>query len=696
MDNWIKLTKEINSTRDKQQEEKLLLQLFGGHEYWILAQIVCFNRRPKSNNYVLKIRPVYILHNDITDMTAFTYDLINNFLEPDDKDIVKILTEEERKIISSIPLIASSKYNPLTNKNKYYKLRINLLEENLVSFEKDERFSFMVETMVCVGDNIGLQQFFEKDGYEVNENNILYRLLNDKEITNNKFLFACEENIKKAFEEHLKIINEKKEALYKAELEDKIQKHKQEVEESIKRITNNQKLYLQQIEETRKEKLDLEDQLKDVRNELECLEKEFKEKKEFLKRYNICLTTEKLQCKNIDTKTPKSFDYFQDMIDYAQKYLKNDKEKLSYSKDILRSFYLGLQTNQLIMLMGKPGTGKTSLVRKVAEMFGFDEAAIIPVQSNWSDKGDLLGYYNPLEKSYITTPFLENLLKFNREAVKEENKDKLYFICLDEMNLAHIEYYFAEFLSVLQSNDKKLRLYGKKIKENILLELKYNGFSDELIDNLHEEQIAGKLSTSKLSISEKQYYLSLCRMADMIVNIPDEIEISERIKFIGTLNQDATTLDLSPKVLDRAFIIRMNSKNKDNIELKDGENYLEKIVYKPIEKYNANDKGFNESIEISEIVSMVSKIVYISNRVLKQTFENGSFDSWCKVLGQKDAIDLLLATSIIPHVKISSDDYENKVTIINNLKNIYHFDIVNDIFNEIDDPDEQELDYWRS
>ena len=415
-----------------------------------------------------------------------------------------------------------------------------------------------------------------------------------------------------------------------------------------------------------------------------------------MKRYNICLTTEKLQCKNIDTKTPKSFDYFQDMIDYAQKYLKNDKEKLSYSKDILRSFYLGLQTNQLIMLMGKPGTGKTSLVRKVAEMFGFDEAAIIPVQSNWSDKGDLLGYYNPLEKSYITTPFLENLLKFNREAVKEENKDKLYFICLDEMNLAHIEYYFAEFLSVLQSNDKKLRLYGKKIKENILLELKYNGFSDELIDNLHEEQIAGKLSTSKLSISEKQYYLSLCRMADMIVNIPDEIEISERIKFIGTLNQDATTLDLSPKVLDRAFIIRMNSKNKDNIELKDGENYLEKIVYKPIEKYNANDKGFNESIEISEIVSMVSKIVYISNRVLKQTFENGSFDSWCKVLGQKDAIDLLLATSIIPHVKISSDDYENKVTIINNLKNIYHFDIVNDIFNEIDDPDEQELDYWRS
>ena len=135
------------------------------------------------------------------------------------------------------------------------------------------------------------------------------------------------------------------------------------------------------------------------------------------------------------------FKTFDKVIEHIKKVFEN--KGFYYDDKVLKSFYLGLQTDQLILLMGRPGSGKTSLVREFADVFGI-KYENIAVQANWTDRSDLLGYYNPIEKSYVSTPFLDCLLRFWHEA--KENEDKLFFICLDEMNLARVEYYLSDFL----------------------------------------------------------------------------------------------------------------------------------------------------------------------------------------------------------------------------------------------------------
>ncbi len=88
------------------------------------------------------------------------------------------------------------------------------------------------------------------------------------------------------------------------------------------------------------------------------------------------------------------------------------------------------------------------------------KASIIPVQSSWTDKQDLLGYFNTIEKRYVPTPFLEAVL-----AARES--EGLHLICLDEMNLSHIEYYFAELLSA-REQDGRVDLYPHRYRKEAI------------------------------------------------------------------------------------------------------------------------------------------------------------------------------------------------------------------------------------
>lgn len=707
---WIQLTENINNPDLIEKEKDYLDILFGGSEYWVLAKIV--KKPPVANKIGLIIEPKYILNDNA--MKAFNYHLINDFSQSTNETyIFKILTDDEIEIIKKQTLYG----------HKYYKIRIILQHQK--EKNRETRFSFNVAGMECIGDKILLDVFLLK--YKLDENSAVYRLVdnNISIATNKKFILCLEEDVKNSLEAYKKKFNDEKTLLDKRIKEIKIE---------IEKIERSEEYYINKVTETRvvfetlqqkkeeyeswlekfkivqllKLKTDLEtEKAEAIRNEEEKLaelQNKCNEKKRFLDRYNVILTSENLN-ENVseienDIKLLKDFTSFDEMINYAQQYLyKNDN--LIYAKDILKSFYLGLQTNQLILLMGKPGTGKTSLVKKFAEMFGFADAAVIPVQSNWSDKGDLLGYYNPLEKNYITTQFLDSLLEFCKEAEKEENKEKLYFICLDEMNLAHIEYYFAEFLSILQG-DKKLRLYSKKIKEEIIRELKYSGFTDEEIKDLdenhislNEKQIAEKVNNDQLTVLKRQYYLNLCRMANMIANIPDEIKIPERIKFIGTLNQDATTLDLSPKVLDRSYIIRINGKNEVNVELDRELAYNELIKYKPVTEYKPNEQEkdeFNEKT-ITRLIKKLNNVIYFSKRVTKQTFEHQSFFTWCQVIGKDAVIESFLLSTFMPQVRVF-DDYVEKKKILKELAEKYP--LFKTLLDEIDDEDEKEIDFWRS
>lgn len=183
-----------------------------------------------------------------------------------------------------------------------------------------------------------------------------------------------------------------------------------------------------------------------------------------------------------------------------------------YQYEEIANFYLALKAKPFVILAGISGTGKTQLPRKFAEAIGMSKEQVIqvPVRPDWTDGSDLLGYTG-LDGQFKP----KDLTLAIQRAYK--NPDKPYFFILDEMNLARVEHYFSDFLSVIETREKK---DGKITTDSIL--------RDEVIQN------AANPSEFKTMGWPQNLYL------------------------IGTVNMDETTHAFSKKVLDRANSIEMN------------------------------------------------------------------------------------------------------------------------------------------
>ncbi|HDN83021.1 MAG TPA: hypothetical protein ENG50_01510 [Candidatus Altiarchaeales archaeon] len=189
---------------------------------------------------------------------------------------------------------------------------------------------------------------------------------------------------------------------------------------------------------------------------------------------------------------------------------------------VIAQFYTALKTKGFVILSGLSGSGKTKIALEFAKLLGDDTYIFLSVRPDWRDSKPLLGYYNPLDKRYYKTFLLELILRAIEDYKQNKEKATPYFIILDEMNLAHVEYYFADFLSVLESGRDK------------------DGFTRESI-KLHDED----------KVVEKQ-------------GIPKEIKLPPNLYIIGTVNIDETTYMFSPKVLDRAFTIEFHDVDLNN------------------------------------------------------------------------------------------------------------------------------------
>jgi len=124
----------------------------------------------------------------------------------------------------------------------------------------------------------------------------------------------------------------------------------------------------------------------------------------------------------------------------------------------LRSYYVALKTRPFVILSGVSGAGKTRLAEMVAAaLTGHDPAQsrLLPVRPDWNDSTPLFGYHNVLANRYVSTPFLEMV----RAAARPENRHRAYFVCLDEMNLARVEHYLADYLSALESRAHRIPLH---------------------------------------------------------------------------------------------------------------------------------------------------------------------------------------------------------------------------------------------
>jgi energy-coupling factor transporter ATP-binding protein EcfA2 len=224
-------------------------------------------------------------------------------------------------------------------------------------------------------------------------------------------------------------------------------------------------------------------------------------------------------------------------------------ENLVYEYDIVRRFITALRTDQLVLLTGPSGTGKSSLVHQIGEVLHPCKVHHVAVQSNWTDVQDLLGFFNPLKNTYLPTPFLQALVDARND------KDSLHIICLDEMNLAHVEYYFSSLLSAREKQPDKrfLDLYAYKYYKEAMVDL-------EELTGLPLEKITvdviKKLDAQKRKEARSKY--------ELIFHFPAHFPIPANVRFVGTLNMDETVKPLSPKVIDRSFIIELDHPTKLN------------------------------------------------------------------------------------------------------------------------------------
>ena len=184
---------------------------------------------------------------------------------------------------------------------------------------------------------------------------------------------------------------------------------------------------------------------------------------------------------------------------------------LIFDEMFVERFICSLITKPFVILSCLTGSGKTKLALAFPKIICQDKSQykIVPVGADWTNREQLLGYPNAIRKDEYVTPDTK-VLQFILEAGKEENKDKPYFLILDEMNMSYVERYFADFLSAMESTEPIPLWQGNK-------------------------------------------------------DVPSDLELPDNLFIIGTINVDETTYMFSPKVLDRANVLEFRI-NRDQMK----------------------------------------------------------------------------------------------------------------------------------
>jgi len=225
-----------------------------------------------------------------------------------------------------------------------------------------------------------------------------------------------------------------------------------------------------------------------------------------------------------------------------------------------------LRTKPFVLLAGISGTGKSRIVRELAfkscpkKLQDADcttpgNYCMIEVKPNWHDSTELLGYYSNISKKYVFTKFVKFLVK----SMMFPNVP--FFVCLDEMNLAPVEQYFAEFLSVLETR-KKVRghiVSGALVDSKWFSQTYESGFDPFVEVGL--EKVAKTVSQKETNQASLQTEVSNepYKRQDIVDQLKEKgLTLPDNVFVIGTVNMDDTTHQFSRKVIDRAMTIEMN------------------------------------------------------------------------------------------------------------------------------------------
>jgi len=270
---------------------------------------------------------------------------------------------------------------------------------------------------------------------------------------------------------------------------------------------------------------------------------------------------------------------------------------LYYSEKTASIFIAGLATSKILILEGISGTGKTSLPYVFGKFIKKD-TSIISVQPSWRDRFEMMGYYNEFTKKFNETEFLTSLYDASF-------RTDVNLIVLDEMNLARVEYYFADFLSLLELPN-----------------------SDEWLIEIVPEQLIG----------------------DPIHLKSGQLKIPRNVWFIGTANNDDSTFGITDKVYDRASSIVMNEKAKpfkgqplEKINL--SFDYLDELFNDAHKSHEISNKNIVALEKLDEFISETFQITF-GNRIMNQLYKFVPVYVACG-RSEIEGIDYIIARKII-------------------------------------------------
>lgn len=300
------------------------------------------------------------------------------------------------------------------------------------------------------------------------------------------------------------------------------------------------------------------------------------------------------------------------------------EEKLYFDIDTIRFFVSGFAASHFMILEGLSGTGKSSLPRYFAKFINAN-LLFVPVQATWRDKTNLIGYFNDFSKAYSETEFLTSLYHANY------NPDMIHMFVLDEMNISRVEYYFADFLSVLEYPEEEW-----KIK---IMQLPYN-------------------------------FIPPAKLDDGVIQIPNNVY------FVGTANKDDSTFTITDKVYDRAITIDFDNRNDafnvngDASTINLSRSALAKLYQeaKNNKSYQMTDNDYQKFQTISDYIYDQFDITF-GNRILNQISELVPVFVSCGGT-KEEALDYLLSRKVISKIEGRFEEYVKNA--LRELLNLIH------------------------
>ncbi|ENZ7285193.1 MULTISPECIES: McrB family protein [Enterococcus] len=321
-------------------------------------------------------------------------------------------------------------------------------------------------------------------------------------------------------------------------------------------------------------------------------------------------------------------DHFSEQNEFIERFNQlTIRSKLHYSKRDLWNFHTAMLGDSLVVLAGLSGTGKSQLVTSYAKALQLSDTQIkfISVRPFWEDDSDLLGYADTVNSVYRPgdSGLIDALLEASR------HKENIYMVCFDEMNLARVEHYFSQFLSVLEMepNTRKIKLYNEDLENKL-----YNSST-----------------------------------------YPSTIEVGQNILFVGTINTDESTHQFSDKVLDRSNIISLelvpfheisevndyiqsDQKKRNQLKYDDFKNFKNS---NPTNGLTQKEKEMFWKLHLA--INSKDKNIGIGWRILKQIDEYLKNLPVQNDLSRKEAIDIQLVQRVLSKIRGSDEQLSELV-----------------------------------